>query len=106
MHARQVAVEHDYVVVGVGGMGEGVLAVEGHVDGHAFPAQPSRHGGGELGVVLDQQHPHRPLPLGVSLSLVPVAAGTPLSWDFVCPRMPGWRLHGGNSVTAVLPRPS
>jgi hypothetical protein len=54
MDPWQVAVEHHHVIGGPGQVIEGVLPVEGDVDGHALAAQSRRQGGRELGVVLGQ----------------------------------------------------
>jgi hypothetical protein len=59
VHPGKIAVEHDDVVARGRSVGKGVLAVEGHVDGHPLAAQDGRHRGGKPGVVLHHQHPHR-----------------------------------------------
>ena len=56
--AGQVAVEHHHVVVVDRQLRAGVVAVEGDVDGHAFPAQPDGHRLGEHLVVFGYQHSH------------------------------------------------
>jgi hypothetical protein len=56
--AGQVAVEHHHVVAVDPQPGQGVVAVEGDVDGHTFPAQPDGHGPGEHLVVFGDQDSH------------------------------------------------
>jgi hypothetical protein len=58
VHAGQVAVEDDQVVVGLGGPLERGDAVKGDVDGHPRVAQPLADALGERRIVLDHQYPH------------------------------------------------
>ena len=53
VHAGQVTVEHEHVVVGEREVGERVVAVERYVDGHALAAQPGGDRVGQLGVILN-----------------------------------------------------
>ncbi len=61
VHAREVPIEHDDVVVGEGNPAERLAAVESDVDGDPLAAQDGRHGLGEPRMILDHQHPHRSL---------------------------------------------
>ena len=54
VHAWQVPVEHEHVVVGERQVRERVVPVERDVDGHALAAQPCGDRVGKLGVILDQ----------------------------------------------------
>ena len=56
--AGQVAVEHDHVVAVQVQLGQGVGAVVADVDGHPLVPQAAGDGGGQHGLVLDDQHPH------------------------------------------------
>ena len=58
VHARQVAIEHDHVVLVDRGARETGRAVESDVHGHARLAQAERDRLGHLLVVLDHKHPH------------------------------------------------
>src|SRR5262249_47077402 len=61
VQGRQVPVEDDHVVVVDLGHFQAAGAVVGDVDGHPPPPQPARERAGELGFVLDDEHPHRAL---------------------------------------------
>ena len=69
---RQVAVEHDHVVALARHVTESLLAVEGDIDRHPFAAQPDRDRGGELSVILDDEHTHH--------ALLPVSAACSSRW--------------------------
>ena len=89
--AGQAAVEHDDVVTRASGVGQRVVPVEDHVDGHSLTAQHCCHRRRELGVVLDHQHPHR-----ASSLRGPARRGVT--------SMPTRRLQRGYSVTVMQPR--
>ena len=76
VHAGQVAVEHQHVVVGERQVRERVVSVEGDVHGHALPAQAGGDRFRQLDVILDQQYPHG---------------------------QPAWRICGYSAVTAASP---
>jgi hypothetical protein len=54
VHPGKITVEYEHVVVGEGEVGEGVMSVEGDVDGHALLAQTRGDRVGQLNVILDQ----------------------------------------------------
>ena len=58
VHARQVAVEHDHVVLGAGRALQGGRAVVDHVDGEPRVAQTLADPVGERDVILHDQHSH------------------------------------------------
>ena len=58
VHGRQVAVEHDHVVVGAGRALQGCRAVVDHVDGETGIAQALADPVGQRDVILHHQHPH------------------------------------------------
>ena len=59
VHARQVAVEHDHVVVGLECTRQTRRAVEGDIDSHVRSPEPHPDRLSQLGIVFDHQHPHR-----------------------------------------------
>ena len=58
VHGRQVAVEHDHVVVGAGRALQGCRAVVDHVDGETRVAQTLADPVGQRDVILHDQHSH------------------------------------------------
>ena len=58
VHGRQVAVEHDHVVVGAGRALQGCRAVVDHVDGETGVAQTLADPVGQRDVILHDQHSH------------------------------------------------
>jgi hypothetical protein len=59
VHDRQVAVEHDHVVLRLRGGIECGRAVVHRVDGHPRLTQPLRDPAGKRRMVLDHEHAHR-----------------------------------------------
>ncbi len=86
MHARQVAVEHDHVVVVDRGTRETGRAVERDVHGHAGLAQTERDRLRHLLVVLDHKHSHGHSSFTAGLRF----------WSGVCSRL----LPGGFSTVS------
>ncbi|SPL99014.1 unnamed protein product [[Actinomadura] parvosata subsp. kistnae] len=82
VHAGQVTVENDHVVAVHGGQLQAPVTVAGEVHGQALGPQPLGENLGERGLVLDDQHPQRRLPL------IPSATGR-------LPIQPGHRLAPG-----------
>ena len=58
VQAGQVQVEADHVVVVDARLVDGLVPVVGDVDGVALPTQAARDRVGQVGLVLDDQHPH------------------------------------------------
>jgi len=58
VHGRQVAVEHDHVVVGAGCALQGCRAVVDHVHGETRVAQALADPVGQRDVIFHNQHPH------------------------------------------------
>ena len=95
--AGQVAVEHDHVVTADGGLGERVAAVEGDVGGHALAAQHGRDRQGELGMILDHQHPHSSSPTAGAVTRPGPCARPGTAESPACPA------RDNNGVTALPP---
>ena len=66
MDDREVAIEHDHVVLVDERACQACLAVQSDVDGHPRLAQAGGDRLGQLLVVLDHKHPHRSLPSKVT----------------------------------------
>jgi hypothetical protein len=62
VHAGQVPVQHHHVVAVHREPVQGIVAVEGHVDGHPAAAQPGGHRPGQPVVVFGYQDSHRRSP--------------------------------------------
>jgi hypothetical protein len=58
VEAGQVQVQADHVVVVDAHLVDRLLAVVGDVDGVALPTQAARDRVGQVGLILDDQHPH------------------------------------------------
>jgi hypothetical protein len=91
VHAGQVPVQDDHVVAGQGHVVERVLPVVGHVDGHAFIAQPARHRLREPPVIFHHQHSHT---LSQLRPVCPASSGGSLR--------PGCQALGDSQVTASV----
>jgi hypothetical protein len=62
-HVRQVAIEHEHVVVGDGDVRERRAPVVGEVNRDPLAAQPDGERLRQLHVILDEQHSHTSLPM-------------------------------------------
>ena len=60
MHLRQVAIEHDHVVVVDRGLPQAGRAVKRDIHRHALALQTERDRLGQLRLILDHQHSHSP----------------------------------------------